>query len=119
MKQPYLATTSEIEHDLEAYVDAVYASLESQFLVLPRGRSFIEYPRFQEAYETLKKATRDFRELQPTRVWDALLADSLSLRGVALHPRHDATRVGGARSIRVRSSHHPGLCPLSRRQGAQ
>jgi len=79
MKPPYLATVSEIEHDLDAYVDAIYGTLESQFLVLPRGSCFIEYPRFQEAYETLKRATRDFREVQPTRVWDALLADSLSL----------------------------------------
>lgn len=79
MKQPYLATASEIKGDLETYVDAVYGSLESQFLVMPRGGGFIEYPRFQEAYESLKRATRDFRDVQPTRVWDALLADSLSL----------------------------------------
>ena len=79
MKQPYLATVPEIERDLEAYVDAVYGSIESQFLVLPRGGNFIEYPRFQEAYETLKRATLDFREVQPTMVWDALLSDSLSL----------------------------------------
>ena len=79
MKQPYLAAAAEIERDLEAYVDAVWASLESQFLVLPRGEGFIEYARFQEAYETLKRATGDFREVQPTAVWDALITDSLSL----------------------------------------
>jgi hypothetical protein len=79
MKQPYLVTTSEIEHDIEAYVDAIYGSLESQFLVLPRGESFIDYPRFQDAYENLKRATRNFRDVQPMSVWDALLIDSLSL----------------------------------------
>jgi hypothetical protein len=79
VKQPYLVTTSEIEHDIEAYVDAIYGSLESQFLVLPRGESFIDYPRFQDAYENLKRATRDFRDVQPISVWDALLVDSLSL----------------------------------------
>ncbi len=78
MKQPFQASAVEIEQDLEVYVDAVYASLESQFLVLPKGGNFVEYPRFQEAYETLKRATKDFRELRPSAVWDALLSDSLS-----------------------------------------
>ena len=36
------------------------------------------YARFQEAYETLKRATKDFRAVDPAAVWDALLADSLT-----------------------------------------
>jgi hypothetical protein len=79
MKQPYLASAADIRENPEAYVDAVYATLESQFLVLPRGNNFIDYARFQEAYEALRRSTWDFRELEPTRVWDALLSDSLSL----------------------------------------
>ena len=78
MKQPFQVSAVEIEQDPEAYVDAVYGSLESQFLVLPKGGNFVEYPRFQEAYETLKRATRDFREVKPPAVWDALLSDSLA-----------------------------------------
>jgi hypothetical protein len=78
MKQPFEASVPEIEQNLETYVDAVYASLESQFLVLPKGGNFVEYARFQAAYETLKRATKDFRELQPPAVWDALLSDSLA-----------------------------------------
>ncbi len=79
MRQAYQATAAEIADDLESFVNAVYESLESQFLVLPKGPVFIEYLRFQEAYEVLKRATRDFRELTPPAVWDALLADSLTL----------------------------------------
>lgn len=77
--QAYRVSAAEIECDLESYVDAVYAELESQFMVLPRGRNFIDYRRFQSAYETLKQATKDFRELVPGNVWQALLSDSLSL----------------------------------------
>jgi hypothetical protein len=78
MKQPFQASAAEIEQNIEVYVDAVYAGLESQFLVLPKGGNFVEYLRFQEAYETLKRATKDFRVVDPTVVWDALLADSLA-----------------------------------------
>jgi len=78
MKQPFQASTAEIEQHIEVYIDAVYAGLESQFLVLPKGGNFVEYLRFQEAYETLKRATKDFRVVDPTAVWDALLADSLA-----------------------------------------
>jgi hypothetical protein len=78
MMQPFQATAVELSERLEDYVDAVYASLESQFLVLPKGGNFVEYARFQEAYETLKRSTRDFRALDSAAVWDALLADSLA-----------------------------------------
>lgn len=78
MKQPFQASAAEIEQHIEVYVDAVYAGLESKFLVLPKGGNFVEYLRFQEAYETLKRATNDFRVVDPTVVWDALLADSLA-----------------------------------------
>ena len=78
MKQPFRASPVELSEHVEGYVDAVYASLESQFLVLPRGGNSVEYARFQAAYETLKRATRDFRVLDPAAVWDALLSDSLA-----------------------------------------
>ncbi len=78
MKQPFQASPIELSEHLEVYVDAVYAGLESQFLVLPKSGNFVEYVRFQEAYETLKRATKDFRDVDPAAVWDALLADSLA-----------------------------------------
>jgi len=36
MKQPFRASPVELSEHVEGYVDAVYASLESQLLVLPR-----------------------------------------------------------------------------------
>jgi len=79
MMPPYQATAEQLQLDIESYVDAVYSSLESQFLVLPQGPSFVEYTRFQAAYEVLKKATSGFRELRPAAVWDALLIDSMAV----------------------------------------
>ena len=79
MKQPYEASAAEVAQDLEVFVDAVYGALESQFLVLPKGDRFVEYSRFQEAYETLKLATKDFRKFDPEAVWNSLLSDSLAL----------------------------------------
>ena len=79
MMPPYQATAEQFQLDIESYVDAVYSSLESQFLVLPQGPRFVEYTRFQAAYEVLKKATSGFRELRPAAVWDALLIDSMAV----------------------------------------
>ncbi|MHB8618859.1 MAG: hypothetical protein ACYDAG_04680 [Chloroflexota bacterium] len=38
----------------------------------------MEYERFQEAYECLKRATSGFQELDASRVWDGLVTDSLT-----------------------------------------
>jgi len=45
---------------------------------MPKGVGFVEYERFQEAYESLKRATRGFKELTEPHVWDALATDSLT-----------------------------------------
>jgi hypothetical protein len=79
VKRPFEASPEELAADLESYVDAVYANLTSSFLVLPKGNAFVEYPRFQEAYEVLKGATRSFEDFTPERVWSALAQDGLVL----------------------------------------
>ncbi len=79
MPQPYESSAEELAANIDGFVDAVYESLESSFLVMPRGDSSIQYPRFQEAYETLKRATNAFRDFTPATVWEALRADSLAL----------------------------------------
>lgn len=79
MPRPFEVSPEELERDLDAFVTSVHADLQSSFLVLPKGGAFLEYPRFQEAYEHLKQATRNFGEVSPVTVWNALLADSLTL----------------------------------------
>lgn len=64
MKYPFEASLDEIEANPEPYIDAVFSSLESEFLVLPKGDGFLDYPQFERAYEMLKRATNGFDRLQ-------------------------------------------------------
>lgn len=68
MKLPFEAAAQEILKNPDVYVDSVFASLESEFLMLPKGIGFVEYAVFEKGYETLKKATGGFRELNPEKV---------------------------------------------------
>jgi hypothetical protein len=56
------------------YIEAIFASLVSDFLVLPRGQGFVEYPVFERGYETLKQATAGFREVTPATL-EAVVRD--------------------------------------------
>ena len=64
MKYPFEVSLHEIEANPEPYVDAIFSSLESEFLVLPKGDDFLDYPQFERAYEMLKRATNGFDHLQ-------------------------------------------------------
>lgn len=77
--RPFEATPEELAAQLDAYVDATFVDLESSFLVMPRGAGLVEFSRFQDAYETLKRATGAFHHLNSETVWSALLEDSLVL----------------------------------------
>ena len=65
MPFPFEVPFEEVQSDLESYIDATFDSLESAFLTMPRGEGFIEYPTFEEGYEALKRATRNFQDLSP------------------------------------------------------
>ncbi len=52
----------------DEYVDAVFGSLTSGFLVMPRGEGFLDYPEFEEAYERLKADTAGFSSLDADQV---------------------------------------------------
>ena len=68
MKYPFEASLDEIEANPDPYIDAVFSSLESEFLVLPKGDDFLDYPQFERAYERLKRATNGFDHLQSETV---------------------------------------------------
>lgn len=44
MKYPFEVSYQEIESDPDPFVSAVFSCLESEFLVLPKGDGFIDYP---------------------------------------------------------------------------
>ena len=68
MKYPFEARPDEVLATPELFVDAVFASLASEFLVMPKGEGFLEYPIFAAAYEALKKASNGFVRLDHTTV---------------------------------------------------
>lgn len=73
MKYPFEAEASDIRATPEAFVDAVFSSLASEFLVLPKGDGFLEYGRFVFGFETLKRATDGFTRFEPSTVLEASL----------------------------------------------
>ena len=62
-----------LKSDPDIYVSAIFASLESEFLVMPKGQGFIEYPVFEKGYEALKHATRNFNTFAPASVYPAAI----------------------------------------------
>jgi hypothetical protein len=76
---PFEATFEDILANADAYVDAVFESLESSFLVLPRGPGFIDYATFERGYEALKLATDGFLRIDLEHVLPVTLAHPISL----------------------------------------
>ena len=76
---PFEVGFDELQSDLEAYVDAVFGSLESDFLVMPKGEGFVEFPVFEDGYEALKRATGGFRNVTPDTVILAVYRTPISL----------------------------------------
>lgn len=77
MRRPFEANLEELSANLDDFVEITREDLQSSFLVMPKGDSFVEYRRFREAYEVLKQTTAAFRRLTPAIVWDAMQKDSL------------------------------------------
>ena len=65
MKYPFELPFAEVQADLDTFVTAVFSCLESEFLIMPKGRGFIDYPVFEQGYEALKQATKGFTFLEP------------------------------------------------------
>ena len=79
MPFPFEVSFEEVQTDLDAYVDEVFACLESEFLVMPKGPGFIEYPTFENGYEALKRATTDFQNVTPATVTQVVFRVPISL----------------------------------------
>jgi len=68
MKFPFEVTFDEVVAAPESFVDAVFSSLASEFLIMPKGEGFVEYADFVSGYEELKKVTGGFAELDPKKI---------------------------------------------------
>jgi len=65
MAFPFEVAFDRVQADLETYVDAIFACLQSDFITLPKGPGFLEYPVFERGYEELKRETGNFRKARP------------------------------------------------------
>lgn len=72
MPFPFEVPFPEVEANLDNYVDEVFKVLQSEFLTLPKGEGFIDYPIFEQGYESLKRSTVSFRNISPERVIDTV-----------------------------------------------
>jgi len=62
----------------DPFIDTICQSLQSTFLMLPRGPGFVAYPEFSQAYEVLKRHTSGFRNVESALVMAALAENALA-----------------------------------------
>jgi hypothetical protein len=67
-KYPFEVSFSEVEADIDPFIDAVFSSLQSAFMVMPQGEGFVAYPVFEQGYEALKRTTGGFKRLNPDEI---------------------------------------------------
>jgi hypothetical protein len=79
LKYPFEATFESIRKDPDLYVSAVFACLESEFLVMPRGPGFVDYATFESGYEALKQATQGFRNVTSEKVLSVVLVSPIAM----------------------------------------
>src|SRR4051794_26282270 len=79
MKYPFEVPFSEIEAAPGPFVSAVFSSLASEFLTLPKGEGFVEYATFETGYEALKKVTAGFTSLPREEVLRTALEVPITL----------------------------------------
>jgi hypothetical protein len=78
-QHPFEVPFEAIEKDPDSFVKTVFSSLVSEFLMLPKGDGFVEYPVFEAGYERLKQSTSSFRQITAKRVLDAVLQQPIAL----------------------------------------
>ena len=79
MPFPFEVGFDEVRNNLDDCVDAVFGCLESEFLVMPKGDGFVEFPLFESGYEALKRATGSFREVAPDTVIPVVVETPIAL----------------------------------------
>ena len=76
---PFEVPLETILQDPDPYVDAIFSCLESEFLVLPKGAGFVEYPAFERGYEALKAATKGFSQLDPDTIFPVTISEPIAI----------------------------------------
>lgn len=76
---PFEASMAEIRSAPENYVEAVFSCLQSEFLIMPKGDGFVDYPAFERGYEAIKAATAGFTNLDPDIVLPTIVSEPISI----------------------------------------
>lgn len=76
---PFEVPLYKIFQDPEKYVNAVFSCLESEFLVMPKGDGFVDYPVFESGYEALKIATSGFSQFDTEKVFQVTVSEPISI----------------------------------------
>ena len=79
MPFPFEIGFDEVRSNIDACIDAVFGCLESEFLVMPKGDGFVEFPIFENGYEALKRATGSFRKVTPDTVVPVVFETPIAL----------------------------------------
>lgn len=79
MRFPFEVPFAEIAASTDEFVTSIFSCLESEFLVMPKGLGFIDYPVFERGYETLKQVTQGFTALEPSSVMRTTLDVPISI----------------------------------------
>jgi hypothetical protein len=61
MPYPFEISFQELKANLDIFATSVFSLLQSEFLVLPKGEGFLDYPAFERGYEVLKRRTSEFQ----------------------------------------------------------
>lgn len=77
-KYPFEVSFDEVEADIDPFIDAIFSSLQSAFMVMPRGDGFVAYPVFESGFEALKRATGGFKRLKEDDVLAVILSSPIS-----------------------------------------
>lgn len=68
-----------MQDNLADHIERVFAELESNFLVMPRGPGFVSPEAFAHGYDALVNATDSFQSLDPERVFQAVRKTPMAL----------------------------------------
>lgn len=76
---PFEVPFEDIAAAPDKYISSVFSCLESEFLVMPKGAGFVDYPVFEHGYEALKKATLGFMKFDVEAEFEAIQKTPIAL----------------------------------------
>jgi len=76
--RPFELDLPEIKAHLADLVQVTFDDLTSQFMLLPKGDSFLDYSGFQAGYEALRRSTDGFTHMDADHCWVAVRSNAIA-----------------------------------------